>query len=54
MKYYNINHKNNEMKGYQSSLDGSDDNFHFNDDYNDDAKDFLGCSFSYFVFYYDF
>ncbi|KAL6340080.1 hypothetical protein AAG906_038915 [Vitis piasezkii] len=27
----------NEMEGYQSSLDGSDDNFNFNNDYNDDA-----------------
>ena len=38
MKYYIINHTDNEMEGYQSSLDGSDDNFNFNDDWNDDAQ----------------
>ncbi|KAL6314970.1 hypothetical protein AAG906_029192 [Vitis piasezkii] len=27
----------NEIEGYQSSLDGSGDNFNFNDDYNDDT-----------------
>ena len=26
------------MKGYHSSLDGSDDNFNFSDDYDDDAR----------------
>ena len=29
--------KDNKMEGYQSSLDGSEDNFKFNDDYDDDA-----------------
>ena len=32
-----IEEDDNEMEGYQSSLDGSDDNFNLNDDYNDDA-----------------
>ena len=27
----------NEIEGYQSSLDGSGENFNFNDDYNNDA-----------------
>ena len=33
MKYYIINHSDNEIEGYQSSLNGSYDNFNFNDDY---------------------
>ena len=37
MKYFIINHSDNEMEGYQSSLDGSDSNFNFNDDCDDDA-----------------
>ena len=37
MIYYIINHSNNETKGYQSCLDGSDDIFNFNNDYDDDA-----------------
>ena len=32
-----IEEDDTEMEGYQSSLDGSDDNFNFNNDYNDDA-----------------
>ena len=31
MKYYIINHRDNKIEAYQSSLDGSDDNFNFND-----------------------
>ena len=34
MKCYIINYSDNEMKGYQSSLDESNDNFNFNDDYD--------------------
>ena len=34
MKYYIINHRDNKMEGYQSSLHESDDNFNF---YDDDA-----------------
>ena len=26
------------MEGYQSNLDGSDNNFNFNDDYDNDAQ----------------
>ena len=37
MKYYIISHSDNEMEGYQSSFDGSDDHFNFNKDYDDDA-----------------
>ena len=40
MKYYLIDHSANEIEGYQPSLDGSDDNFNFNDDYDDDVKSF--------------
>ena len=40
MKYYIIDHSANEIEGYQPSLDGSDDNFNFNDDYDDDVKSF--------------
>ena len=36
MKYYIINHRDDKMDDYQSSLDGSDNNFNFNDDYDDD------------------
>ena len=32
-----IEEDDNEMEGYQSSLDKSNDNFNFNDDYNDDV-----------------
>ena len=28
------------MEGHQCSLDGSDDNFNFNDDYDNDAQNF--------------
>ena len=41
MEYYIINHRDNEMEGYQFSLNGSDDNFNFNDDYDDDAQSFF-------------
>ena len=41
MKYYIINHSDIEIEGYQSSLDGSDDNFNFNDDYDNDVQNFL-------------
>ena len=54
MKYYIINHSDNVMEGHQPSLDRSDDNFNFNDDYDDDVQSFSRCPFSYFVFYYDF
>ena len=40
MKYYIIDHNDNEMEGYQPSLDGRDDNFNFSDDYDDDAQSF--------------
>ena len=40
MKYYMINHSDNEIEGYHSSLDGNDDNFNFNDDYDDNAQNF--------------
>ena len=40
MKYYTINHSDNEMEGYQSSLNGSNDNFNFNDDYDGDVHNF--------------
>ena len=36
MKYCIINHRDNKIESYWSSLDGSDDNFNFIDDYNDD------------------
>ena len=39
MECYIINHGDNEMESYQSSLNGSDDNLNFNDDY-DDAQSF--------------
>ena len=35
-----INHSDNEIEGYHSSLDGNDDNFNFNDDYDDNAQNF--------------
>ena len=54
MKYYIINHSDNGMESHQPSLDRSDDNFNFNDDYDDDVQSFSRCPFSYFVFYYDF
>ena len=44
MKYYIINYRDNEMEDYQSSLDGSDGNFNFNDDYDDTqnlSKEFI-------------
>ena len=41
MKYYIINHRDNKMEGYQSSLYRSDDNFNFNYDNNDDAQNFF-------------
>ena len=34
MHYYFINQNDNEMESYQSSFDGSDDNFNFYDDYD--------------------
>ena len=40
MKYYIIDHRENELEDYQSSLNGSDDNFNFNDEYDDDAQSF--------------
>ena len=41
MEYYIINHRDNEMEGYQYSLNGRYDNFNFNDDYDDDAQSFF-------------
>ena len=32
MTHHIIDHSNNKMKDYQSSLDGSDNNFNSNDD----------------------
>ena len=52
MKYYIINHRDNEMEGYQSSFDESDDNLNFNDDYDDDAQNFFTMfilSFCFFI-----
>ena len=40
MKYDIINHRDNKMKGYHSSLDGSNNNFNFNDDYDDSVQNF--------------
>ena len=37
MKYYIINYRDKKMEGYWSSFDGSNDNFNFNNDYDDDA-----------------
>ena len=36
MKYHIINHNDYKMKSYQPSLDESDDNFNFNDNYDED------------------
>ena len=41
MKYCIINHRDNKMEGYQSSLDESNDNFNFNNDYDDDCLKLL-------------
>ena len=54
MKYYTINHSNNKIEGYQSSFDGIADNFNFDDHYKMMFEVYLRCSFSYFVFYYNF
>ena len=40
MKYYIINHSDNEMEGYQSSPNRWDDKSIFYDEYGDDAKSF--------------
>ena len=40
------------MEGYQSSLDGNDDNFDFNNMLVMMPKASLECSISYFVFYF--
>ena len=37
MKYHTTNHSDNEIEGYQSNLDESDDNFNFNNDYDDET-----------------
>ena len=37
MKYYIINHRDNKMEGYQANLDGSNNDFNFNNNYDDDA-----------------
>ena len=53
MDYYIMNHSDNEIEGYQSNLDGSDDNFTFNDDYDDDDAQSLSKMFIllfYFLF----
>ena len=49
MKYYIINHSDNEMEGYQSSLDGIDDNFNFSDDY-DNVQSFFRTFILIFCF----
>ena len=55
MKYYFINHRDNEMEGYRFNFDGSDDNFNFNDGYDDDVQNFsrmfilLFCSLLWFL-----
>ena len=41
MKYYIIDHNDNEMEGYQPSLDGRDDNFNFSDDAQSFSKMFI-------------
>ena len=51
MKYHIINHKDNKMEGYQSSLDGSDDNFNFNFDYDDDIQSFFRM-FNLFILFF--
>ena len=52
MKYYIIDHSDSEMKGYQSSLDGSDNNFDFNDDHDDNAQSFSRMFILLFCFFY--
>ena len=54
MKYYIINHRDNEIEGHQSNLDRNDNNFNFNDDYDDDAQNFFKMFILFFHFYYDF
>ena len=51
MKYYIIDHSDSEMKGYQSSLDGSDNNFDFNDDHDDNAQSFSRMFILLFCFF---
>ena len=51
MKYYIINHSDNEREGYQSSLNGSYDNFNFNDDY---AQNFFWMFILLFCFLFQF
>ena len=40
MKYCIINRRDNKIEGYQSSFDGNNDNFNFNDDYDDNVQSF--------------
>ena len=50
MIYYIINHNTYETEGCQSSVDGSDNNFNFNDDYVTEPKSSFGYPFSYSFF----
>lgn len=45
-----INHSNNEREDYEYSLDGSDNNFNFNNDYNDDVQSFSRTFIPLFYF----
>ena len=54
MKYYIINHRDNEMEGHQSSLDETLTILISMMIMMMMPKTFLRCSFSFFVFYYDF
>ena len=50
MKYYIMDHSDNKMENHQSSLDGNDDNFNFNDHYDDDAQSFFEMFILLFCF----
>ena len=50
MKYYIMDHRDNEMEDYRFSIDGSDDNFNFNDGYDDDAQSFSRMFILLFAF----
>ena len=41
MKYYTINHIDNKMGSYESSIDEIDDNFDFNNDNDVNVQSFL-------------
>ena len=50
MKYYIMDRRDNEMEDYRFSIDGSGDNFNFNDDYDDDAQSFSRMFILLFAF----